>query len=161
MRHLAEVHNVVSEQRLDVLGEEAVLVIFPHLGRDQQPAARTPHRPGGMIDTLFGDDAAEKQEIDVDGHLSHRHGFAPSAAGKADRMVQGACSGESASSATAQASIASATSTQRFTLTTRYTHIPRVLLASHATDTVETGSPPAPCITSTRAAAARRLGGFL
>jgi hypothetical protein len=65
MRHLAEVHNVVSEQRLEVLGEEAVLVIFPHLGRDQQPAARTPHRPGGMIDTLFGDDAAEEQEIEA------------------------------------------------------------------------------------------------
>jgi hypothetical protein len=74
-------------------------------------------------------------------------------------MVLEACIGESASSATAQASIPSAT--QRFTLTTRCAHIPRVLLASHATDTVETGSPPTPCITSTRAAAARRLGGFL
>jgi len=76
-------------------------------------------------------------------------------------MVLEACIGESASSATAQASIPSATSTQRFTLTTRCAHIPRVLLGAQATDTVETGSAPTPCITSTRAAAARRLGGFL
>ena len=73
-------------------------------------------------------------------------------------MVLEACVGESALSATAQASIPSA---QRVTLTTRCAHIPRVLLASYATEIVETGSRPTPCITSTRAAAARRLGGFL
>jgi len=88
-------------------------------------------------------------------------GLHSSAAGKADGMVLEACVGGSASSATAQTSIPSATSTQRVTLTTRCAHIPGVLLASHATETVETGSPPPPCITSTRAAAARRLGGFL
>jgi hypothetical protein len=95
------------------------------------------------------------------GVCSRVHGLHPSAAGKAGRMVQGACVGESGSCATAQTSIPAATSTQCFSLTTRWAHGPGVLLVSQAAVTVESGSPPTPCVTSTRAAAARRLGGFL
>ena len=60
---LAQVDDVVAQQRLDPVGEELPLGGLADLGGDEQPPADRPHGPGGVVDAFVGHDPPEEQEV--------------------------------------------------------------------------------------------------